>query len=148
MDLQYYFPGDLFIMRSTAFTAISELEVFVFNRNTFDQYINSNPELNIAMYKAYIKLVSLSNQELANQLFSTGMEKICNFFYIYLVNTKSNENIINLSQYAIQEIVGLNRGNVVKYLRILRNEKVIKTQRNKIMILNMEKLRNYCSKYL
>ncbi|MBK5244739.1 MAG: Crp/Fnr family transcriptional regulator [Eubacteriaceae bacterium] len=143
-----YFPGDLSIMRSTAFTAISELEVYVFNRNTFDQYINSNPELNIAMYKAYIKLVSLSSQELANQLFSTGMEKICNFFYIYLDNTKSNENIINLSQNAIQEIVGLNRGNVAKYLRILRNEKVIKTQRNKIVILNMEKLRNYCSKQL
>jgi len=141
-----YFPGDLSILRSMAFTAISELEVYVFNRNTFDQYINSNPDLNIAMYQAYIKLVTLNSQELANQLFSPGMEKICNFFYIYLENTKNHDNIIHLSQNAIQEIVGLNRGNVAKYLRILRNEKVLETQRNKIIIINMEKLRGYCSK--
>ncbi|AFA48306.1 Crp/Fnr family transcriptional regulator [Acetobacterium woodii] len=141
-----YFPGEIEMMRSFAFTAVTDLEVYVFKRNTFDQYINGNPNLNIAMYSAYIKLVSLNGQELANQLFSTGMEKICNFFYVYLTNTSDHENKIPFSQYTIGEFVGLNRANVAKYLKVLRDEKVIETHRNQIFILNMEKMRTYCSK--
>lgn len=141
-----YFPGEIEMMKSFAFTAVTDLEVYAFKRNTFDQYVNSNPELNIAMYRAYIKLVSLNGQELANQLFSTGMEKICNFFYIYLKNTNDNENRIPFSQHIIAEFVGLNRANVAKYLKVLRDEEVIDTQRNQIIIINMEKIRRYCSK--
>ena len=141
-----YFPGEIEMMKSFAFTAVTDLEVYVFKRNTFDQYVNSNPQLNIAMYRAYIKLVSLNGQEMANQLFSTGMEKICNFFYIYLKNTNDHENRIPFSQHNIAEFVGLNRANVAKYLKVLRDEKVIDTQRNQIIVINMEKIRRYCSK--
>ncbi|MBI4856298.1 MAG: Crp/Fnr family transcriptional regulator [Acetobacterium woodii] len=141
-----YFPGEIEMMKSFAFTAVTDLEVYVFKRNTFDQYVNSNPKLNIAMYSAYIKLVSLNGQELANQLFSTGMEKICNFFYIYLKNTNDHENRIPFSQHNIAEFVGLNRANVAKYLKVLRDEEVIDTQRNQIIVVNMEKIRRYCSK--
>jgi AAA+ ATPase superfamily predicted ATPase len=83
---------------------------------------------------------------MANQLFSTGMEKICNFFYIYLKNTNDHENRIPFSQHNIAEFVGLNRANVAKYLKVLRDEKVIDTQRNQIIVINMEKIRRYCSK--
>lgn len=140
-----YFPGEIDMMRSFAFTAVTDLEVYVFNRCAFEQYVNSNPALNIAMYGAYIKLVSLNGQELANQLFSPGMEKICNFFYIYLKNTNDHENKIPFSQHAIAEFVGLNRANVAKYLKVLRDEKVIETHRNHVIVINMEKLRQYCS---
>ena len=140
-----YFPGEIEMMRSFAFTAVTDLEVYVFNRVGFERYVNTNPALNMAMYRAYIKLVSLNGQELANQLFSTGMEKICNFFYIYLKNTNDHDQRIPFSQQAIAEFVGLNRANVAKYLKVLREEQVIDTQRNQIMVINMEKLRDFCS---
>lgn len=140
-----YFPGELEIMKAFAFTAVTDLEVYVFNRLTFDQYVNSNPELNIAMYSAYIKLVSLQGQEMVNQMFSTGMEKICNFFYIYLKNTNGHENVIPFSQHTIAEFVGMNRPNVAKYLKVLRAENIIDTYRNRIIVKNIEKMREYCS---
>lgn len=140
-----YFPGDLNMLRFMAFTAVSALEVYVFNRRKFEQYVNSSPDLNVAMYDAYIKLVSLLVQENANQIFCTGMQKICNFFYIYLENTKDNDNSIYLSQNEIGEFVSLNLANVSKYLKILRDEDVIKTLRNKIIVLNLQKLKEYCS---
>ena len=130
-----YFPGEIEMMRSFAFTAVTDLEVFVFNRIGFERYVNSNPDLNMAM----------NGQELANQLFSTGMEKICNFFYIYLKNTNEHDQRIPFSQQAIAEFVGLNRANVAKYLKILREEQIIDTRRNQIFIINMEKLRQFCS---
>jgi nitrogen regulatory protein PII-like uncharacterized protein len=43
------------------------------------------------------------------------------------------------------EFVGLNLKNVSKYLKILRDAGVIGTYRNMIKVLDMEKLKNYCS---
>jgi len=141
-----YFPGEENTFNSMAFIAVSELEVYVFERKTFDQYLETNHALNKAMYGAYIKLVALLIQENVNQLFCSGMEKICNFFYIYLENMKEKQQSIYLTQSEIAQHVGLNRVNVAKYLKKLRTEEVIETHRNKIMVLNMEKLGKFCSK--
>lgn len=140
-----YFPGDLNVLRSMVFTAVSDLEVYVFSRYTFDQYLYCNPELNKTMYQCYIDLVSMLVQDNANQLFCSGLEKISNFFYIYLENTKEKNNAIYLSQNEIMEFVGLNLKNVSKYLKILRDDGVIVTHRNMINVLDLEKLKGYCS---
>lgn len=140
-----YFPGDLNILRSMAFTAVSDLEVYAFNRNSFDQYLYCNAELNKTMYQCYIALVSLLVQDNANQLFCTGLEKVSNFFYIYLDNTKDKNNAIYLSQNEIMEFVGLNLKNVSKYLKILRDDGVIETHRNMINVKDLAKLKGYCS---
>lgn len=140
-----YFPGDLNVLRSMVFTAVSELEVLVFNRYDFEQYLFCNRELNKMMYKCYIDLVSLLVQDNANQLFCTGLEKISNFFYIYLENVKDQKNSIYLTQNEIMEFVGLNLKNVSKYLKILRDDGVIETHRNMITVLDMKKLVGYCS---
>jgi CRP-like cAMP-binding protein len=131
---------------SFSFTAVTDLTVYVFDRKRFSKYINENAKLNIAMYEAYIKLVALQSLELSNQLFSTGLEKISNFFYIYLKNTKQAENKLPFNQYEIGEFVGLNRANVAKYLKILRDQDVIETHRNYVIVKNMENLKELCSK--
>ncbi|WKY44980.1 Crp/Fnr family transcriptional regulator [Eubacteriaceae bacterium ES2] len=141
-----YFPGENKILLSFSFTAVTDLTVYVFDRKAFSQYINENDKLNIAMYEAYIKLVSLQSLELSIQLFSTGLEKISNFFYIYLKNTKDPENKLPFNQYEIGDFVGLNRANVAKYLKILRGQNVIETHRNYVIVKNMEKLKGSCSK--
>jgi CRP-like cAMP-binding protein len=141
-----YFPGENKILLSFSFTAVTDLTVYVFDRKRFSKYINENAKLNIAMYEAYIKLVALQSLELSNQLFSTGLEKISNFFYIYLKNTKQAENKLPFNQYEIGEFVGLNRANVAKYLKILRDQDVIETHRNYVIVKNMEKLKELCSK--
>ena len=141
-----YFPGENKILLFFSFTAVTDLTVYVFDRKRFSKYINENAKLNIAMYEAYIKLVALQSLELSNQLFSTGLEKISNFFYIYLKNTKQAENKLPFNQYEIGEFVGLNRANVAKYLKILRDQDVIETHRNYVIVKNMENLKELCSK--
>lgn len=140
-----YFPDDLNMLRSMAFTAASDLEVYVFNRYAFKKYVNSNPELNMTMYHGYIDLVSMLILDNANQLFCSGLEKISNFLYIYLINTKKENNTIDLSQSDLTEFVGMNLKNVSKYLKVLRDERIIETHRNKIVVLDMEKLKEHCS---
>ncbi|MGD9474816.1 MAG: Crp/Fnr family transcriptional regulator [Eubacteriaceae bacterium] len=141
-----YFPGENKILLSFSFTAVTDLTVYVFDRKAFSKYINANEKLNIAMYEAYIKLVSLQSLELSIQLFSTGLEKISNFFYIYLKNTREMDNKLPFNQYEIGDFVGLNRANVAKYLKILRDQDVIETHRNYLIVKNMEKLKELCSK--
>jgi CRP-like cAMP-binding protein len=141
-----YFPGENKILLSFSFTAVTDLTVYVFDRKRFSKYINENAKLNIAMYEAYIKLVALQSLELSNQLFSTGLEKISNFFYIYLKNTREMDNKLPFNQYEIGDFVGLNRANVAKYLKILRDQDVIETHRNYVIVKNMEKLKELCSK--
>jgi CRP-like cAMP-binding protein len=141
-----YFPGENKILLSFSFTAVTDLTVYVFDRKAFSKYINANEKLNIAMYEAYIKLVSLQSLELSIQLFSTGLEKISNFFYIYLKNTREMDNKLPFNQYEIGDFVGLNRANVAKYLKILRDQDVIETHRNYVIVKNMEKLKELCSK--
>lgn len=140
-----YFPGEANTLNSLMFTAVSKLEVYVFERRTFLKNLEKNHALNKAMYGAYIKLVSLLIQESANQIFCNGMEKICNFFYIYLENTNAKENIIYLTQNNISQIVGINRVNVAKYLNKLRAEEIIETHRNRVIVINVKKLSKFCS---
>ncbi|WP_303871397.1 Crp/Fnr family transcriptional regulator [Acetobacterium wieringae] len=140
-----YFPKDIETMHATAFTAVSDLEVYAFKRLSFKQHLDENPKLNDAMYWGYINLVSLLIQDNANQLFCSGMEKICNFFYIYLENMKEKDNTIYLTQNEIMEFVGMNLANVSKYLKILRDEGAIRTQRNKIIVENLQKLKIHCT---
>ncbi|WKY48145.1 Crp/Fnr family transcriptional regulator [Eubacteriaceae bacterium ES3] len=141
-----YFPGENRILLSFSFTAVTDLTVYVLERKTFAKYINENSELNIAMYEAYIKLVTLQSLELSIQLFSSGQEKICNFIYIYLKNTEDHENRLPFNQYEIGDFVGLNRANVAKYLKILREKDIIETHRNYIIVKNIEKLKELCTK--
>jgi DNA-binding transcriptional regulator LsrR (DeoR family) len=56
------------------------------------------------------------------------------------------DNKLPFNQYEIGDFVGLNRANVAKYLKILRDQDVIETHRNYVIVKNMEKLKELCSK--
>ncbi|MFA0815306.1 MAG: Crp/Fnr family transcriptional regulator [Anaerofustis sp.] len=140
-----YFPGTGDEFRALSFDALTELDVYVFERKKFLRYLQGNQELNDTMYSAYIDLVGMLLIENINQLFSSGMEKICNFFYMYLENGEKKDHVIDLSQNQILEFVGLNRANLAKYLKILREQGIISTYRNQIEVKDILRLREYCS---
>lgn len=140
----YFFPGENDLFQSLCFSAVSDVELIAIDRNKFQEYVLTIPELNLAQYRGYIELCSLLIEQNANQMFSGGMERICKFFYVYLVNNNHMyDNTVNLSQNVIMEFVGLNRTNLTKYLNILKTKKIIKTARNKIIVLDLQKLTNY-----
>lgn len=138
-----YHPGKWEEMKAMRFRAISDMRVYAFDRKTFFQYLKENDDLCEEMFRAYMKLVTFLILESTNQIFNSGLQKICNFFYIYLDNLNDSSNVINLTQYEIMEFVGLNRANLAKYLKILREKGVIDTQRNQLVVIDKEALKEF-----
>ena len=136
-----YYPGDYKIESSLIFTADTDLKALAFDRKLLGRYLNKNPELNQAMYDAYMRLVVLLIEDNINQLFSTGLEKISHFLYSAVTN--SNNPVVLISQDDLANFVGMNRANVAKYLKQLREEKIIETARNRIIVKNIKKLQEY-----
>lgn len=145
-DIQpYYYSLNFKLERSLLLTAITDVTVLSFNKNDFYNIIKENHELYDSLLNGFVKLVNLLMCETTSLLYDSGLIKVCNFLYSFLQVGLSTNNIINISQHDLSTIVGMNRINTAKYLKKLRDEKIIATSRNKITILNKEKLYNLCS---
>lgn len=140
-----YYPGDYKIESSLIFTAATDLKALAFDRKLLGRYLNENLALNQAMYDAYMRLVVLLIEDNINQLFSTGLEKISHFLYSAITN--SGNPVVLISQDDLANFVGMNRANVAKYLKQLREEEIIETARNRIIVKNAKKLQDY-SQYI
>lgn len=138
-----YFPGNFGIEQSIVFTAAADLIALAFERKAFGAYLNANPKLNEAMYGAYMRLVCLLIEDNVEQLFCSGLEKISHFLYCYIKNNNTQGLEVPLTQEELAHFVGMNRANVAKYLKQLREEDVLATGRNRIIIKNPEKLYGY-----
>lgn len=136
-----YYPGDYKIEGSLIFTAATDLKALAFDRKLLGRYLNENPALNQAMYDAYMRLVVLLIEDNVNQLFCSGLEKISHFLYSTAIN--SDNPVVLISQEDLANFVGMNRANVAKYLKQLREEGVIQTARNRIIVKDLEKLKEY-----
>lgn len=62
---------------------------------------------------------------------------------MYSAVTNSGNPVVLISQDDLANFVGMNRANVAKYLKQLREEKIIETARNRIIVKNTKKLQNY-----
>ncbi|MBF7097240.1 Crp/Fnr family transcriptional regulator [Alkalibacter mobilis] len=140
-----YHPGNWEEMKALRLKAISNMRVYAFDRKSFFKYLKENEDLCDEMFRAYMNLVTFLILESTNQIFNSGIQKISNFLYIYLDNLNNSSNVINLTQYEIMEFVGLNRANLAKYLKILREKRIIDTQRNQLVVIDKEGLKEYCT---
>ena len=83
-----------------------------------------------------------------NILFNDGLVKTCNFLYSCLMSSEFKEGVIRISQKDLSAIIGMNRTNTAKYLKLLREKNIIKTSRNNITILDEKNLLKQCSNEL
>ena len=72
--------------------------------------------------------------------------KVGNILYLLASNELFKDNIIELTQEEIASLIGASRIQVARVLHFLRENKIIKTNRNTIKILDMKKLSELCSK--
>ncbi|MGG7212617.1 helix-turn-helix domain-containing protein [Clostridium nigeriense] len=61
-------------------------------------------------------------------------------------NELFKENTIELNQEEIANLIGASRIQVARVLHLLKENKIIKTNRNSIKILDVKKLSELCSK--
>ncbi|MBS5937510.1 Crp/Fnr family transcriptional regulator [Clostridium sp.] len=125
--------------------AFSDLDVYKFSYLTLREIASDNHDLAMDLLEENCDFISYLFHDSVSQAFNPCITRVCDVFYLYLVSTNIENNIINLSQSLLSNIVGASKAQVERALKELRDEKVIETSRNKITILNLENLLNYCS---
>ena len=125
--------------------AFSDLDVYKFSYLTLRKMASDNHDLAMDLLEEDCDFVSYLFHDSVSQAFNPYITRLCDVLYLYLVSTGIEDNIIELSQSFLSNIVGASRAQIERALKQLRDEKVLETSRNKITILNLENLLNYCS---
>lgn len=144
------FPGchqaNYKIEQSIVSRALSDVTVMSFLRDDFYAMFQSNKELNAQVFEWYAMYINLLIYETAHQEYNNTFLKLCNLLYLFSKHTASvRSNRIDLTQETIAHILTVNRVNVAKNLARLRKEKIIKTHRSWIEVIDFEALKSYCS---
>lgn len=125
--------------------AFSDLDVYKFPYLTLRQMACDNHDLAMDLLEQDCDFVSYLFHDSVSQAFNPCITRLCDVLYLYLVSTHIKDNIIELSQGFLSNIVGASRAQIERALKELRDEKILETSRNKITILNLENLLDYCS---
>ncbi|MCB2293996.1 Crp/Fnr family transcriptional regulator [Clostridium algoriphilum] len=125
--------------------AFSDLDVYKFSYLTLRKMACDNHNLAIDLLEEDCDFTSYLFHDSVSQAFDPCITRLCDVLYLYLVSTHIENNIIKISQNFLSNIVGASRAQIERALKELRDEKVLETSRNKIIILNLENLLEYCS---
>jgi CRP-like cAMP-binding protein len=140
-----YYPVEFQLEKSLIYTCMNDVEVLVFSKADIGKLAKENNEFNTSLLEGMVKLVNLLICDMSSALYDNGLIKICNFLYSYYIAGNRKCCIIELRQEELASVAGMNRINTAKYLRELRNSGIIKTERNRIIILNVRELYKLCS---
>lgn len=98
--------------------------------------------MSMAVISWYTKFVNLLLYETGHQGYNNGFNKLCNIIYLLLCRDKSE---LDITQERLGQILGMSRVNINRYLRRLKEEGIIQTQRMRLEVLNKDRLKAYCS---
>jgi CRP-like cAMP-binding protein len=126
------------------FVALTDLEVLTFPSEKILDMIEDNIDIAAATIKHYVIYTNILLCKLLLDSYNDSTKCICSFLYLYKNYYKSS-NTINLTQEQIGQLLGLSRTQVARVFSELRKEKIIKTSRNDVVILDSERLKESCS---
>ncbi len=134
------------IEKSILVRALTELDTMEFDRAVFYELFLNDRELNARMFETYAEYINLLIYEAAHQDYNSSLVKVCNLLHLYLQCAPDvRDNRIRLTQEEIADILTINRVNLSKYLTTLKNDEVVRLHRGSIEILDVDRLRQYCS---
>lgn len=138
-----YSPINSPIERPLIFKALTDCHVISFTREEFSDLLQENKDLNNEMYISYLKHTKFLLYENLNHSMNNGITRISLFLLSYLKQYKPKDNIVPFSQKHIGNVVGLNTINTSRNIKILKDMNIIETGRNKIIVLNKNRLVNF-----
>lgn len=139
-----YSPGSFPIEKSLSLQVVKDAHLITFSRKEFKNLLNKNSSLNDQMYLSYIKTINFLFYEYENLLTNKGITRIAIFLHDYINTSHPEDNIIPLSQKEIASLVGLNLINTCKNIKVLKEMNILLPKRNKIIILDLDKLASLC----
>ncbi len=141
--LPLYSPVHFAIEDSLILRVVQKGRALVFTKEEFSAILQKNQDLNNQMYISYIKHMTFFQHENFILITQNGMTRICYFLLNYLKNHHPKDDVIPISQQDIAKLVGLNTINTSRNFKVLKEKKIVDTGRNKIIILDKEKLKRF-----
>lgn len=103
-------------------------------------------DLNAQVLEWYAMYINLLIYASAHQEFNSSLKRLCNSFVIYLkYSAEPVRGQISITQEMLADILGLSRVHVSRNIQKLKNEQILIPYRNRIQIIDEEKLSSYCS---
>lgn len=124
--------------------AVTDLTVLTFPARTITKMLDESRGLSEAVIEHYVKYTNVLLCKILLHSYNDSTKCICSFLYLHHIYYATND-IINLTQEQIGQLLGLSRVQVARVFGILRQENIIKTKRNNIMVLDPVRLKIKCS---
>jgi len=131
---------------SIVVTAVSDVTAISFSDKTARKLVLAYPTLALRVAENFCRQINLLYYDNVSQSFDDSDKRICTFLYLYDSNLQSKDHRIQLTQEEIASIIGIRRVQVARVFRSLREEKIISTHRNYLIITDIDKLALLCSK--
>ena len=122
---------------------VTEVNAIKISQLEFKKLLLKLPEIAVIMLDQYAELADVLLYEVILHSYSNVQAKICSFIYVYsnLLQAKG----IEMTQEKLATAIGTSRLNLTRTLRMLREKGIIQTARKKIVVLDMERLRELCA---
>jgi CRP-like cAMP-binding protein len=122
-------------------------EAYFISRKRMDEFIRGNSDFYIKMLEYYASFSNYLVYRSLSDIHDDAFTRVCN--YLYLSNDGKpfyqKDNIIYLNQTEIAENAGVTRVQVARTLRKLRDEGIVNTLRNRVVILDNKRLLDHCT---
>lgn len=148
----YLYSGDCFgemsifdkeSYRSATLTTVSKSEIIVINNIDFINLIKEIPSLFVKLGEILADRLRQSNKKVESMCFFTLKQKVTDFL---LECCEKSDNYI-CSQKEIVEFTGANRESISRVISEMRNNGIIlKSDKNNLLKINLEKLKSYSEK--
>lgn len=126
--------------------AFTDVEAYKLEYLQVREIVSKNPSIALDIIEDNCDFTSFLFYEIASLSYDSMKCKVSNILYLLASNELFKENTIELTQEEIASLIGASRIQVARVLHFLRENNIIKTNRNTIKILDMKKLSELCSK--
>lgn len=125
--------------------AFTYVEAYKLEYEKLRSIVLDNPSIALTIIEHNCDFTSFLFYEISSLSYDSIKCKVSNILYLLLCNGPFKDNIIELKQEEIANIIGSSRIQVARVLQLLRENNIIKTHRNSVEILNIQKLKKMCS---
>lgn len=115
-----------------------EVTALAFGKEEYEAMIREHGEIAMRLLRFYEDLTVSILCDLRDVLYCDGLKRVCNL--IYDVAKAGGEDQVFLTQEEISRFIALDRTNVAKAMKTLREEQIIETSRGRIKIRDVRRL--------
>lgn len=138
LDRRYKGERDELLVKTQTAAVVTRI-----SQQRLDELITTDPMFAKTMLKQYADFSALLLYDAISLSTKDSLTKICNYLYQY--KRLLQPNGINLTQDEIATNIGVPRLTLTRYLKKLRQNKIIATSRKQIEVLDWERLIQLCS---